>query len=149
MISYFSIVQVHFVFLLIKFHCAFFIPYKILPNYIYYIAFRLGSAHASLVPVCMYQCLGKHWYIHSDAKKNFFFFAPVFLSFFSVFFWHVTDISHVAMSMSQDSQTICDIITGCQRWSVHNNYNIILMINGMERKRLLIIICFGPTVINL
>ena len=49
--SYFSIVQVHFVFLLIKFHCTFFIPYKILPNYIYYIAFRLGSAHASLLTV--------------------------------------------------------------------------------------------------
>ena len=36
MIFHFSIVQVHFVFLLIEFHYAFSISYKILPYYVYY-----------------------------------------------------------------------------------------------------------------
>ena len=50
MIFHYSIVQVHFIFLLIEFHCTFSINYKILPYYVYYYCIFIRLGLLSFVP---------------------------------------------------------------------------------------------------
>ena len=67
MIFNFSVVQVHFVFLLIEFHCTFSMSYKILQYFVYYYCIFKASLLAVFVCLSYYifaasmsKCLGKH-----------------------------------------------------------------------------------------